>query len=111
MAMFVNYLKTAVRNICRHKVHSVINIAGLAVGMACTIIIVLWVRFELSFDRYHEYADRIFRLATDLHFGTLDGKFAVSNHPAGPTLQRDYAEVERSVRFHPVWGCNSGHLH
>ncbi len=102
--MFANYLKTAVRNICRHKVHSAINIAGLAVGMACAITILLWVRFELSFDRYHEHADRIYRLATDLHFGTLDGKFAVSNHPAGPTLQRDYPEVEKAVRFHPVWG-------
>jgi putative ABC transport system permease protein len=104
--MILNYFKTAVRNIWRHRVHSILNITGLAVGMACTIIILLWVRYEFSFDRYHENAERIYRLATDFHFGSLQGKFAVSNHPAGPTLQRDYPEVEKAVRFHQVWGSS-----
>ena len=102
--MISSYFKTAVRNIWRHRVHSILNITGLAVGMACTILILLWVRFEFSFDRYHENAGRIFRLATDFHFGAFQGKYASSNHPAGPTLQRDYPEVEKAVRFHAVWG-------
>ena len=100
--MILNYFKTAVRNIWRHRVHSILNITGLAVGMACTIVILLWVRYEVSFDRYHENAERIYRLATDFHFGTFLGKYAVSNNAPGPTLQRDYPEVEKAVRFHPV---------
>ena len=76
----------------------------MALGMACTIVILLWVRYEFSFDRYHEKAERIYRLATDFHFGSFQGRYAVSNHPAGPTLQGDYPEVEKAVRFHPVWG-------
>ena len=102
--MIFNYFKTALRNIRRHRVHSILNITGLAVGMACTIIILLWVRYELSFDRHHENAERIYRLATDFHFGTFEGKYAVSNNAPGPTLERDYPEVEKAVRFHPVWG-------
>ena len=102
--MIQNYFKTAVRNICRHRVHSILNITGLAVGIACTMVILFWVRYELSFDRHHENAEHIYRLATDFHFGSLEGKYAVSNHPAGPTLQRDYPEVEKAVRFHQVWG-------
>ena len=105
--MILNYFKTAVRNICRHRVHSILSITGLAVGMACTIVILFWVRFELSFDRYHKNAERIYRLATEFHFGTLQGKYAVSNHPAGPTLERDYPEVVKAVRFHPVWGSSN----
>ena len=104
--MILNYLKTAVRNIWRHRVHSVLNITGLAVGMACTIIILLWVRYEFSFDRYHENADRIFRLATDFHFGSFQGKYAVSNNAPGPVLERDYPEVQKAVRFHQVWGSS-----
>ena len=105
--MFSNYFKTAVRNICRHRIHSILNITGLAVGMACTIIILLWVRYEFSFDRYHENAERIYRLVTDFHFGTFQGKYAVSNNSPGPTLERDYAEVEKAVRFHSVWGIST----
>ncbi len=72
--------------------------------MACTMVILLWVRYELSYDRYHENAERICRLTTDFHFGSFQGRYAVSNHPAGPILQRDYPEVEKAVRFHQVWG-------
>jgi putative ABC transport system permease protein len=102
--MISSYFKTTVRNIRRHRVHSILNITGLAVGMACTIVILLWVRYELSFDRYHENAERIYRVATDLHYGSLQGKYAVSCPPVGPTIQRDFPEVEKAVRFHLVWG-------
>jgi putative ABC transport system permease protein len=102
--MISSYFKTTLRNIRRNRVHSILNITGLAVGMACTIIILLWVRYELSFDRHHENAERIYRVATDFHYGSLQGKYAVSNHPIGPTIQRDFPEVEKAVRFHQVWG-------
>ncbi len=100
--MFFNYFKTALRNIRRHKIFSIINIAGLSIGMACTILILRWVQYELSFDRYHEKADRIYRLATDMDLGKMRGRYAASNYIAGITLARDYPEVEKSVRFQKV---------
>jgi putative ABC transport system permease protein len=102
--MLSNYLKTALRHIQRHRGQSLLNIFGLSAGLACAIVIAQLVRFEFSFDRYHEKSERIYRLATDFHFGNLQGGSATSNHPAGPTLQRDYPEVEKAVRFRPVWG-------
>jgi putative ABC transport system permease protein len=99
--MFSNYFKIAIRNILRHKVYSIINIAGLSVGMVCTILILLWVQYELSFDRYHENADRIFRVASYIEIGEMRGRYAVSSLPIGSTLQRDYPEVLRAVRFYP----------
>ena len=58
--MLKNYLTVAVRNILRHKVYSFINIMGLAVGMACCMLILLWVQDEISYDRFHENADDIY---------------------------------------------------
>ena len=58
--MLKNYLTVAVRNILRHKVYSCINIMGLAVGIACCILILLWVQDEMSYERFHENADDIY---------------------------------------------------
>lgn len=62
--MLKNYLKIALRNILRNKAYSVINISGLAIGMACCILILLFVQDELSYDTYHANADHIYRLTT-----------------------------------------------
>ena len=61
--MLKNYLKIAFRNIKRHKGYSFINIAGLATGIACSILIYLFVAHELSYDKFHDQADNIYRLA------------------------------------------------
>ena len=102
--MILNYFKIAIRNILRYKVYSIINIAGLSVGMACTILILLWVHYELSFDRFHANADRIYRLTENWNVGKTRGKWAVTNWPAGPTFQREYPEVIKAVRFRRVYG-------
>ena len=101
--MVINYFKIAFRNIRRHKAYSAINIVGLAVGMACTILILIWVQYELSFDRYHEKADRIYRLASNWDWGQWQGRYATSNHAVGPTVQNDYPEVLSACRFRPIW--------
>ena len=62
--MFSNYFKIAFRNIQRHKGYSAINIAGLAVGMVCTLLIVLWVQHELSYDTFHANGDELYRIIT-----------------------------------------------
>jgi len=100
--MFSNYLKIAVRNLLRHRLYSLLNILGLAIGMVVCALILLWVQYELSFDRYHENADRIFRLAVDIDFGKMRGKFAVSNYIAGLTLKSDFPEVLEFVRLQRV---------
>ena len=60
--MLKNYFKIAVRNLLRHKLFSGLNIFGLATGMACSILIFLWVKDEMSFDKFNDNADRIFRI-------------------------------------------------
>nr|WKN39847.1 ABC transporter permease [Tunicatimonas sp. TK19036] len=82
--MIKNYLKIALRNLARHKQMTLINVLGLAVGMAACIVILLFVQYELSYDRYHEKADRIYRISrefynsdkeTNLHLGHLAPPF------------------------------------
>jgi len=65
--MFKNYFKIAIRNLRRHKGYTLINLAGLAVGMACGALILLYIRHELSYDRFHQKAARIYRLTTPLN--------------------------------------------
>jgi len=60
--MFKNYLKVTFRNLLRQRIYSLINITGLAIGMACSIFIFAFVINELSYDKFHEKADRIYRL-------------------------------------------------
>jgi putative ABC transport system permease protein len=60
--MLKNYLKIAVRNFLKHKLYSFINIFGLSLGLACCMIITLFIRYELSFDNFHKDKDKIFRL-------------------------------------------------
>lgn len=66
--MFWNYPKITVRNIKKHKTYSAINIAGLVMGIACCILIFLWVQDELSFDRFHENADSTYRIITNARY-------------------------------------------
>ena len=75
--MLFNYLKIAFRNLYRHKAFSLINISGLAIGMACSIFILFWVRDELSFDQFHPQADRMYRLICNA------GAFKAAVSPAG----------------------------
>ncbi|HXF28954.1 MAG TPA: ABC transporter permease, partial [Chlamydiales bacterium] len=60
--MIKSYLKIAWRNLVKHKAFAAINIAGLAIGMTCSIFILLWVQNELSYDRFHKNADQIYRI-------------------------------------------------
>jgi putative ABC transport system permease protein len=98
MAMLGNYIKITLRNMKRHKGYTFINIAGLAVGIACTIFILLWVKDELSFDRFHENADRIYRVV----FSTSDDGSPTNANGAfgvGPALKRGFPEVIETVRL------------
>jgi putative ABC transport system permease protein len=98
--MFTNYLKIAWRTLRKQRGLTFINIFGLAVGLACCMLIMLYVLDELSYDRYNTKADRIYRVQSDVKFGGSDMHFAVSPDPVGPTLKKDYPQVEQFVRLH-----------
>ncbi|MFC1725105.1 ABC transporter permease [candidate division KSB1 bacterium] len=103
--MFKNYLKVAFRNFRRQKSFSAINILGLAVGITCSILILLYINFELSYDTYHKDADRIYRINRTLK--TKNGIMTIAYAPnmLGPTLKSTFPQVEdvsRIVSFRPV---------
>jgi putative ABC transport system permease protein len=95
--MFKNYLKVALRNIRKHKGYSLINIVGLAVGIACCILILLWVQDELSFDRFHKKGDNIYRVLQDVHLDR-DVTWAINQGPLGPALHVDIPEIVNYTR-------------
>ena len=82
--MFVNYLKTAWRNLVRHKGYAFINIFGLALGLALAILIALYVEVELSFDRFHTNYSRIHRV--EVNYDNKERFLAFSQTPIGPAL-------------------------
>lgn len=93
--MLKNYFKIAWRNIVRQKAYSVLNIAGLSIGMACSILILLWVQNELSYDRFHPRADQIFRLTCSAG----DFRAAVSAAGMAPGLKSELPQIKNGVRI------------
>lgn len=103
LIMFRNYSKVTFRNIRRHKGYSFINLAGLAIGMASCLLIILYIYSELSYDRYHQHANQIYRIGTHFDLGQMNSMLAVSNHPIGKLLSRDYPEVREAVKIRPKY--------
>src|SRR3954447_19469750 len=98
--MFKNYLKTALRNLWKHKVFSAINITGLSVGIAACIVIMLFVLYEKSFDNFQ--SKNIYRLNEVQKFEGMvsSQKVALSMFPMGPTLKNDFPEIKNFTRIH-----------
>ncbi len=97
--MLKNYLKIALRNFSRYKMFSVINVAGFAIGIACCIIIFLFINNELSYDKFFEKADRIYRV---FEYGKINGNeinLALTPTPMGPALSQNFPEVESYTRI------------
>jgi putative ABC transport system permease protein len=97
--MLKNFFKTALRNIRRQKVFSFINISGLALSLIAVWLIALFIADELSYDRYHKKADRIYRLVS--HGQWADNKFDITGTSglAAETLKKDFPEVENALRI------------
>lgn len=93
--MLINYLKITLRNILRHKGYSFINILGLSVGMTCTILILLWVQDELSYNRFHVHGDDLYRITVAMK----DGVWHSSPWALITNLRRDYPEIEKASWF------------
>ncbi len=101
IVMFNNYLKITFRNLVKHKGFSAINIFGLAVGIAACMIISLWVQNELSYDRFHDKADRIFRVEREITRDEIDGRWPITGAKYKQALINDIPEITDAARFWP----------
>lgn len=97
--MIKNYLKIAWRNLWKNKLFSFINIIGLAVGVACCVLIFLYVQNELSYDTYNEKADRIFRITSVVYQENKIDRFAPTSPYTAQKIQEGFPEVEKIVRM------------
>jgi len=97
--MFKNYLKVFSRNFRRHRGYSSINLAGLALGMSCCLLISLWVLDELSFDRFHNAADRLYRIEADEDYSGVKRHMIGTPIPLAAALEKEVPEVEYASHF------------
>lgn len=104
--MYQKYIRIAYRNLTQSKVYSAITIFGLALGLAVSMLSVLYVADELSYDRFNAKADRIYRINGDVTYSLKESRLAVAPTPMGQTLKRDFPEVEQVARL----GKYSSHL-
>jgi putative ABC transport system permease protein len=103
--MLKSYFTLALRNLRKRKVYSFINIAGLSIGMAVCLVILRYVDFELSYDRFHENAEQIYRTTKSFYQnGEYRGTGIISGYAEGPLLRADLPEVKTYVRTHPMYG-------
>ena len=106
--MIKNYFKTAWRNLLKNKTFSVINVLGLAIGIAAFLLIVNYLRFEYSFDDFNANKDRIYRVPMVItEKGGQPQTFAFTYPALAPAMKKDFPEVEEAIRFRKVWGVVS----
>lgn len=99
--MIRHYLTIAVRNILKHKVFSLINVFGLALGITCCLLIWVYVHHELRFDQFHAQADRIARVVYNIQAQGQSFDVAVTPNIVSPLMQRSFPEVTAGVRVYP----------
>jgi len=100
--MIRNYIKIAFRNLWRHKGFSLINVIGLAIGLAAFMLIFMYVHFELSYDDFHPKADQIYRLNVDIKSSaTAILRESQSTMPMGPALKTDFPQIADYTRIIP----------
>src|SRR5690349_10843825 len=99
--MLKNYLTIAIRSILKDKFYSLINILGLTIGITCSLLLLLYVTDELSFDKYHTHAPKIYRVVSQIQEPDKAFGWPVTQPPLAPALKQDYPVVENFVRFFP----------
>lgn len=92
--MLRNFITIAIRNLRHYRSYTIVNIAGLALGITCGLLIFLLIRFHLGVDTYHAKTDRIFRVVTDLHIGDDQIKMGGVPYPFGKALRLDFPEIQ-----------------
>ncbi|WP_282125167.1 ABC transporter permease [Marinifilum flexuosum] len=98
-------LNTVIRNLYKQKVYSIVNILGLATGVTCTLLILIWVNYELSFDTYHNDIERVYTVFENQKYADGD-VFSVYSTPSplAASLKKEYSEVEYASRLVSTWG-------
>jgi len=100
--MLKNLIKTAIRHILKHFGYSILNVLGLTLGITSALFLIIYVADEVSYDRYHEKADRIYRVSTKITEPDDQFIWTVAQIPFGPQVVHDYPEVQSFVRFIPM---------
>jgi len=95
--MLKNYMKVALRNLLRRRTYSLLNVTGLGVGMACAILVMLWVRYELSYDRFHTNADRLYRVVFYKWAKRISRILAAGS--AGKVSERQFSGIEQTTNY------------
>lgn len=101
--MFNNFFTIAFRNLKKHRFYSFINITGLSTGLACCLLITFYVADEISYDKYHEKNERIYRIINYIKFGGSENSYTVSPAPLAPAAINEIPEIETGTRFRN-WG-------
>lgn len=99
--MLQHYLKVALRNMFKHKGYSMINLAGLTIGLAICFILFLWINDEHSYDRFHDRAEQIYRSSWEARFGDNEWKTPFVPVPLAETMVREFPEVEHATQMYP----------
>lgn len=102
--MLTNYVKIAVRNLWKNRLFSALNMVGMGIGMAAVGLMALYVWHELSFDRFHTQADRIFRVVQYAQWAGGNLRLAPTSAPFAHALKTDYPEIAKTVRINPEGG-------
>ncbi|QHT70443.1 FtsX-like permease family protein [Rhodocytophaga rosea] len=99
--MLRNYITVAIRSVLKDKFYSFINVLGLTIGITCSLLLLLYVTDELSYDKYHTKANKIYRVVSQIQEPDKSFGWAVTQPSLGPALKQDYPVVENVVRFFP----------
>jgi putative ABC transport system permease protein len=98
--MIGNYVMIALRNLRKHFTFSMINIAGLSLGLSTCLLLMIWIRHELSYDKFHTNYENLYRVSLEYSFGGQVAKTAQSPTALLPTLEANFAEVEKGTRYY-----------
>jgi putative ABC transport system permease protein len=99
--MIKNLFLIAIRNFRKDKWYNLLNILGLTIGISFSLFLIFYIRDELNYDRYNKKADRIYRIVSYIQERDKNTNWTITQFPLGPTLQKDFPEVEEAVRFAP----------
>lgn len=100
--MLANYLKVAYRHLTKHKIYTVINISGLSLGIACSVLVMLYVADEFSYDNFHSKSDRIFRITEDISLRSGISDLVTVPAQIGPSMASEFPEIESMVRIFKI---------
>src|SRR4051812_35087368 len=99
--MFTNQIKIALRTFKKDKAYSLLNVLGLTIGITFSLLLVFYVLDELSYDKYHEKADQLYRIGSYIQEPEKASQWAVTQMPLAATLKKEYPEVEDATRLIP----------